>query len=452
MQMTDPAVRQDGLVLGIEDHPAHWWQALLFGWQHTLVDISPFVLPLAVTTALGMSASASASLISYGLIAMGITTLIQTTIGNRLPIIQGPSATLIGTLAPVAAQLGAPAMWGGIVIGGIAEGLLGALRLPGLLRRFLPHTVTGTVVVVIGLSLGALAVRLSIGDGSALNFVFAGSVIALVLLFHTAFRHVAGGLLAQASIFLAIWIVGLGLGGALGKVDWALVAASPWFELPKLFPFGGPFDGWSVTVAATTMILVGYLGSAVESLGDYAATCEVSGVTLEDRHMNRGILAEGAGSLLAACLGGLPCTSYTQNIGIIATTRIASRRVVQIAALILMLYGLCPKFGAMLVALPRSVLGGVFVLVCGMIVVSGIGLVARGLAESGDGSSQAPGNGFVVGLTLILALGVPVYLQRELGETFLSQHPQWLTLIVTNPVVLAVLLGITLNLLVNPKG
>ena len=92
--------------------------------------------------------------------------------------------------------------------------------------------------------------------------------------------------------------------------------------------------------------------------------------------MNRGIFAEGLGSAIASFLGGLPCTSYTQNIGIIATTRVASRFVVQIAAVILILYGLCPKFGALLVAMPRAVLGGVFVIVCGMIAVSGIKLLS----------------------------------------------------------------------------
>ena len=425
---------------------------MLFGWQHTLVDISPFVLPLAVAAALGMTPAESASLVSFGLVAMGLATLLQTTLGNRLPIVQGPSATLVGTLAPVAAQVGAPAMWAGIVLGGILEAIAGALGLPGMLRRWLPPAVTGTVIIVIGLSLGRLAVSLAVGDGSGIHFVLAGSVIGLVLFFNTALRRVAGGLLAQASIFLAIWIVGLGLGSALQMVDWQLVASRPWFELPRLFPYGGPGGGpgggWQLSFAAAVVILVGYLGSAVESLGDYAATCEVSGVDYTERHMNRGIFAEGVGSVLAAVIGGLPCTSYTQNIGIIATTRIASRFVVQMAATILIVYGLCPKFGALLVALPRSVLGGVFVLVCGMILMSGVGLVHAGVRSSKTGSHQ----GFVVGVTLILALGLPNYAAQTLGPEWLETLPQVLRLIVTNPVVLAVLLGIGLNLVVRSLG
>ncbi|MFQ5772248.1 MAG: solute carrier family 23 protein, partial [bacterium] len=100
-----PSIKQP--VYKIDERPQTWWECLLYGWQHTLVDISPFVLPLAVAGAIGMSAAEKAQFINYCLFAMGLATLLQTTIGNRLPIIQGPSATLTGTLVPIASQLGA---------------------------------------------------------------------------------------------------------------------------------------------------------------------------------------------------------------------------------------------------------------------------------------------------------------------------------------------------------
>jgi xanthine/uracil permease len=115
-------------IFGIDERPDSWWETILYGWQHTLVDISPFVLPLAVAAAIGMSPDQEASLINFGLFSMGVATLIQTTIGNRLPIIQGPSATLTGTLAPVASQLGPAAMWGAAFGGGLTEMIFGATR------------------------------------------------------------------------------------------------------------------------------------------------------------------------------------------------------------------------------------------------------------------------------------------------------------------------------------
>ncbi len=386
-----------------------------------------------------MGAGELARFINFGLLAMGVATLVQTTLGNRLPIIQGPSATLIASLAPLAGQVGSGGMWGAIAVGGATEAAIGASGLPGKLRRFLPVAVTGTVIVVIGLSLAQLALRLSLGTGSWLDPTLAALVIAMVFLLQTLGRHWLGGLIARGAIFLSIWVVGLGVGGALGRIDWQLVADKPWFSAPALLPFGSPWNGWELHVGAIVIVLIATLGSLVESLGDYAATCEVADEPLTKKHMNRGIMAEGFGTLTAAVLGGLPCTSYTQNIGIIATTRVASRVVVQVAAGVLILYGLCPKFGALLVALPRSVLGGVFVLVCGMITVSGLRLIQQ--APTTDRTA------FTVGTTLVVSLATPAALRSVLGEDGMDQLPSAVSLVLTNSIVLAVLLGIGLNAL-----
>jgi uracil-xanthine permease len=425
----------------IDERPSTWWESLLYGWQHTLVDISPFVLPLAVAAAIGMSASEEARFINFCLFSMGVATLLQTTIGNRLPIIQGPSATLTGTLAPVAGQLGPAAMWGGAFVGGLVEMAVGGSRVLSMLRRLFPPVVAGTVVLTIALALGQVAIRLLVGDGDVLNFLLAAAVIALVFALQVLGRSVFGGILARASIFLSIWVVGLGLGGALGQVDWALVSEKAWISLPGLFPYGGPGFGWEFAGAAILAVLAGYFGSMVESLGDYAATCAVTDEPYTVRHMNRGIFAEGLGSALASVFGGLPCTSYTQNIGIIAATRVASRFVVQIAAVFLLLYGLSPKFGALLVAMPRSVLGGVFVIVCGMIAVSAIRLL--------QAAPRTTENHLVVGTTLILAIGLPSYLRFSLGREWIEALPTIVGILIANEVVLAVLLGVGLHAALN---
>ncbi len=425
-------------IYGIDERPRRWSECLLYGWQHTLVDISPFVLPLAVAAALGMNNTEVAQLINFGLFAMGIATLIQTTIGNRLPIIQGPSATLTSTLAPIAAWAGAPAMWGAVFAGALVEMALGIAGVFRFVKRAFPASVAGVVIVSIGLSLGKVAVRLSVGDGGASNFLYAAGVIAVILALHVGASELWGGILSRASIFIAIWLVGLGVGGLMGDVDWSLIASKPWWQAPTLFPYGGPGWGWEFSTAAFLGALAGYAGSMVESIGDYAATCSVSGETLRTRHLNRGIFAEGLGCAVASCLGGLPCTSYTQNIGIIATTRVASRVVVQVAALILMLYGLCPKFGALLAAMPRPVLGGVFLVVCGMITISGSQLLAQ--------SSTHAGEALAAGLSLVVAIATPYYTTGVLGNEWLNSISVPARLLLTNTVALAVLGAVSLHL------
>lgn len=428
-------------IYGIDEHPRRAWESLLYAWQHTLVDVSPFVLPLAVAGALGMTLAEQAQFINFCLLGMGCATLIQTSLGNRLPIIQGPSATLTGVLTPIAARAGAPVMWGGIFVGALIETAIGATGVLRRLRSLIPPLVAGVVITVIGLSLGRVAIRLFLADGRPLPVALGAVVIGLILLIQLWGRTRWGGIPARAAIFVSIWLVGLGLGWPLGEVNWQLVAEKPWFQLPQLFPYGGPGFGWDVTGAALVGILAGYLGSMVESIGDYSATCAVAEAPLTPRHINRGLAAEGVGCMVAACLGGLPCTSYTQNVGIIAATRVASRFVVQIAALILALYGLCPKFGALLVAIPRPVLGGVFIVVCGMIAVTGIRMIAEGV--------QAPAEGFVAGVTLVLSLGLPSAVQLEPWAEQVRRLPPLVELPVTNSVVLAMLLAIGLNQVVH---
>ncbi len=428
------------LAYRIDEKPQRLWEAVLYGWQHTLVDISPFVLPLAVATAVGMDAAAQAQLISYTLVAMGVATLLQTTLGNRLPIIQGPSATIIGVMAPVGAQLGAAAMWGGVFVDALIETVFGATGVLGFLRRLFPPVVSGIVVVTIGLALGQLAIRLSIGAGTVIEIALAVATVALVLVLQEWGSRTNRGLVARAAVFISIWVIGIGVGGLLGRVDWGLVGAQPWIRLPTLFPFGTPLE-WDYRLVAVVAIFTGYVGSMVESVGDYVATCAVAEEPFERKHVDRGIVAEGVGCLSATALGGMPCTSFTQNIGIIAATGVASRHVVRIAAVILLLYGLCPKFGALLVAMPRSVLGGVFVLVCGLIVRSGISLLRS--------TPRTDADGLVVGLSLVVALGVPAYVASGLGEAWLAEAGMFARVVLTSPIVIGVIMALGLNLALN---
>jgi uracil permease len=331
-------------------------------------------------------------------------------------------------------------MWGGIFVGGIIETLVGASGILGSLRKAFPVVVSGVVVVSIGFSLGRTAVGWMIGDGSVSNLILAAAVIALILILQFSTKNIANGIFARGAVFFSIWIVGLGLAGIMGKVNWELVASKSWFALPELFPYGGPGFGWEFGIAAIVGVFVGYLGSMVESLGDYAATCAVSGETYKVKHMNKGIRAEGIGCLVASVFGGIPCTSYTQNIGIIATTKVASRFVVQIAACILILYGLSPKFGALLVAIPRSVIGAVFVIVCGSIVVSGMKLVGA--------AKPTTANSYLVGTTLMFAIGIPIYCTTTLSVWTKSMAPI-VQLLLTNTVVIAVMVGIIMNIILN---
>ncbi|MCC5911407.1 MAG: purine/pyrimidine permease [Clostridiaceae bacterium] len=430
--------------LGIDEKPNTWWETLLYAWQHTLVDTSPFVLPLVVGTAIGFTPVQNATFISFNLFATAIATLLQTSIGNRLPLVQGTSAVHTGTMASVGRMFGAGAMWGAVFVGAIVQMIVGLTGILGLLKKYFPISVAGAVVINIGVSLGLISITWVIGDGSSMNFYLALLTFLSVFFLQVYCRKIANGILSRGSIFFSIILVGIVISGIMGQVDWSLVQSKAWFAFPPLFPWGTPWAGngmgWPIVGGAVLGIMSGYLGSTVESIGDYAATCAVAGEDYKVSHMNRGIFSEGLGSAIAVVFGAMPKTSYTQNIGVIATTKIASRFVVQVAAVILGLYGLIPKFGALIVAIPQPVIGAVFVIVCGSIVVSGIQLVGS--------AKQTTSNTTLVGTILIISFGTPVYVKNQMGE-WLSTLSPFIQTVLTNEVVLAVVVGVALNIILN---
>ena len=419
---------------GVDDVPPPV-ETVLYAWQHTLVDVSPYVLPVVVARAVGYSDQQAAYMISACLVLMGIFTFINTTWGHRLPSVMGPSATNTGAMASVGAIFGAPAMWMGALLGGIFEAVVGASGLLGRLRHYLPPYVCGIVVTTIGLSLARVAGGWVFADTRPAMLGLAGATGMSVILLSVVGYRFGLGVLARGSILFSLLLFGIVGAAAAGLADFGAVREAAWLGLPRPFAFGGPGFGWTFVFGAVFGILVGFIGSIAESIGDYAGTCAVSKVTYTVRHIRRGITVEGISSAVAPLFGAIPLTTYSQNTGVIATTRVASRRVIQVAAGILTLYGLSPKVGALLIVIPRPIVGVVFLVVCGMITVAGVRLLSSGRKDEAYILTSAVS--LVAALTLPLAAG---------------RNPEWLgtlapitRLLLTNAVVIATVLAITLN-------
>lgn len=430
---------------GIDDVPPPL-ETLLYAWQHTLVDVSPYVLPMVVASAVGYTAAQAAAMISACLVCMGIATFCNATWGNRLPSVLGPSATDTGAMASAGAIFGPNAMWMAGAVGGLLETLLGLSGLLARLRRYLPPYVCGLVVVAIGVTLARVAGGWLFSDPRPAMLGLAGGTVLAVLVFTLLGHRLGIGLLSRGSILFSLLLGGIAGAALLGLADFSALAAAPWFGLPRLFAFGAPFLGWELVGGAVAGVAIGYVGSISESIGDYAGTCAVSGVTYRVRHMNRGITIEGIASVIGPLFGALPLTTYSQNTGVIATTRVASRRVVQVAAGLLLLYGLSPKLGALLVLIPRPVVGAVFLVICGMIAATGLRLL--GTARSNEVTY------LTTAITLAASLTLP--LAAPAKADWFATLPPLARLILSNGVVLAILLGITLNAVLGavlrPRG
>ena len=393
--------------IGVEEVPKNWAQTLYFAFQITLVDFTPFIWAGSFVALAGLPEAVLPVMIASCFFCMGICTLLQTTIGNRLPLVQGPSSALVSSMGSVTAAYGMPAMWGAVIIGGLIEGVVGAARLMSKIRKLIPPVVVGSVVAAIGFVAAKLAVSwaFSSSDPLLLGLALGSFVLCLI------FKFKGKGLLSQGFILITVLLVGVGNGTAVAVVGAAVL--------------GG---------------FTGYIGSMFESVGDYAALCATCGETYRVKHIDKGIMAEGFGCAIYALFGSLPTTSYTQNIGIVAATGVASRRVTQVAAVLFLLYGLSPKLAALLAAIPRPIVGGVFLVSAAMIMFSGIEVI--------QSSEHNQRNTLVAGTTIGMSVMLPLFCSTT-GAEWAASLPKFLNLLVTSNVFIAVVCGIVLYLLLN---
>src|SRR5262245_65425822 len=219
---------------GVDDVPPPL-ETLLYAWQHTLVDVSPYVLPMIVAAAVGYTAEQAAAMISACLTLMGLATFANVTWGNRLPSVLGPSATDTGAMATAGAIYGAPAMWMAGFIGGIFETIIGVSGVLAPLRRFLPPYVCGILVLTIGVSLARVAGGWVFADPNPAMLGLAGATVLSVVVLTVIGHRLRLGLLARGAILFSLLIFGVGVASALGLANFSALERAPWFGLPHFF-------------------------------------------------------------------------------------------------------------------------------------------------------------------------------------------------------------------------
>ncbi|MCP4203050.1 MAG: xanthine permease [bacterium] len=416
--MPDPAKIQP--IYGLDDRP-ELPRTLVLGAQHVLTMFGATVsVPLLFGPVMGMSPGEVARLISAVMLCSGLATLVQTTIGSRLPIVQGVSFSflgafffIIGQTSTEAAALGVPVgplamryIAGAIILGALVEMTIGFSGLVGFLRKALSPVVIGPVIMLIGLALfmhGApkAGTHWPIGGLTILLII----VFSLVLSRTKRYFRLFPILTAVLGVTLLCYLLskmGVFPEGHPSHVSLAAVGDSQWVRLSPgelIFPWGAPKFHLGFFLA----ILAGYLASMIESVGDYHAVSYMSGGgDPTPKQLNRGIGSEGIGCFLTGVFGGFASTSYSENIGLIGLTKVGSRWVVQVGGIILVVLGIFGKFGGFAAAIPGPVVGGLYCALFGLISAIGIQQLAKA-----DLSSDR--NLFIAGFSLFMGLSVPAY-------------------------------------------
>ncbi|ASJ12249.1 uracil-xanthine permease family protein [Thermococcus thioreducens] len=419
------------LKVGIEERvePS---KALVFGLQHVLAMFGATVtVPLVVGSAIGLSGSEIALMIQAVLLAMGIATLLQTIIGSRYPIVQGSSFAFIPGLIAIGSSLGMAAVQGALIVGGLIEAAIGWLGIIGKVRKLFTPLVTGVTITLIGFSLADVAVK------NFFNFyadpsggaVVKAALVAMITFLTTVFvaLRASGSLKAMPVVVGAV--VGYLVSVPLGLVDSGLVKTLPVVSVPTLFPWGSPvFD-----TTAIILLLFAFMVSIIESVGDYHAIAAVTGSEINEKRIARGIGSEGLACSIAGLLGACGTTSYSENIGVVALTKVGSRYVVQMGAVILILLSLVPKFAGILASMPAPVLGGLTLALYGMISVTGLRLIKERV-EFNDR------NTLILAASLIAGLGAP-----QLPPEFLAAFPKIIASILESGMAVGALTAIILE-------
>ena len=425
-------------------------QAIPLGLQHVLAMFVGNLTPLIIITgscgiASGEFAELQLALLQNAMLIAGIVTLIQLfaigPVGGKVPIIMGTSSGFIGVFKSVAATMGGGilaygAIMGASIIGGLFEAVLGFFLKP--LRKFFPSVVTGTVVLSIGLSLISVGIGSFGGGSSAHDF---GSIpnlcLALfVLVVILAFKHGTKGPLSSSSILIGIifgYIAAFIMGFCLNKtgtyfdpekeqyieytygwvLNWQKVANAKWIAAPSILPVKPVFD-----LRAILPVLIMFIVTAVETVGDISGVMEGGlGREATDKELSGGVICDGIGSSIAALFGILPNTSFSQNVGLVAMTKIVNRIALCTGAVFLILCGLCPKLGALVSIMPQSVLGGAAVIMFSSIVVSGIQLITKTPLTPRNLTivSVALGVGYGMGSNTGILVNVPELIQLVFG-------------------------------------
>lgn len=353
-------------------------KAIPFGLQHILAmfvsNLAPITM-IAGAAKVPVTGAELAMLLQNAMFAAGIATMIQLyplwKIGSRLPVVMGVSFTFVTVLSTISANYGYPAVIGAVLIGGLFEGTLGLSA--KYWRKIISPIVAASVVTAIGFSLFTVGAR-SFGGGYATDF---GSVSNLLLGLITLatcllWNMFAKGYLKQLSV-LAGLIVGYIVAIFMGKVDLSMIMSGGIVALPHLLPIKPEFHAGAIMSACII-----FLVSAAETIGDTSALVAGGlGREITGEEISGSLACDGYGSFISGLFGCPPVTSFSQNVGLVAMTKVVNRFTIMTGAVAMILAGLFPPIGNFFASLPQSVLGGCTIMMFGTILTSGMQMIAN---------------------------------------------------------------------------
>lgn len=411
------------IVYGIDERPP-LGRSVIYGFQHIFAMILGSITgAVIIGESIGLNSEQIGLLIGYINFAVGIATILQVTFGVKLPIIQGstsghlPAYLALGSVGVALYSdptLTMQYIGGALLVGALLESFFGAINIFHWIVKWVSPITVGIIVSMVGLGLWPV-VNDFIGSG----WVYAIAVMSLVMLFSFAL----GAMMKTMALFMAVIIAygGALLGTWLGwfgeshslYVNIGNIISGAWISWPEVFPWGTPKFNVGFILAMT----IPYIATAFESFGDYIAVANSSNVDSPNvKRVSRGIAFEGLGSFISSCLGATATSSFSQNVGVVRLSGVASRFVCVVAGILLLFIGIIGKLGVFLAEIPRVILGSVYLTAFGILVMTGFRLILKAKVTTSR-------NEILIGTSLLLGLALPAYMKEnpiEVGNTSLQ--------------------------------
>ncbi len=412
-------------------------RSIPYGVQHILAMFVANLAPIMIIAGVaGLNDAQTGGMIQAAMLIAGIGTLIQLfpigRLGSGLPIVMGISFTFVTVLTGVVATYGINAAMGAIIVGGCIEGVLGLFA--QYWRKLISPIVAAVVVTSIGFSLLSVGAT-SFGGGSgaedfgSLRNLILGTVSLVSCL---AFQSLVKGKQKHLSVLFGL-IVGYIVAIPMGAVNFSSFEGVQLFAAPSLMPFTPEFD-----LGAIISVALIFLVSATETLGDTTAVCQTGlNRDVKDRELSGSIATDGFVSALSGCFGCMPITSFSQNVGLVAMTKVVNRKAIATGAVIMILAAFCPVISALFSSLPEPVLGGCTIMMFGNIIVAGFQMIASA------GFSQR--NIVIAALSLAVGIGF-----TQVSELFVAFPELVQSVFAQNCVAVVFLVAVVANL-VLPK-
>lgn len=426
---------QEQMLYQIDDKPP-LGVSIVLALQHILAAFAGIIaVPLVVAGALNLSVEETSMMVSASIFVAGVTTVLQSKglgpIGSRVSGMMGTDFTFANPAISVGSRFGIAGIVGATIAGSLVEIVLSRFIKP--LMTFFPPLITGTVVALIGITLLPVSMDWAAGGSGAKDYgsVENISIAFVIMVFTLLLNHYGKGLWSTASVFIGM-IFGYILCIFLGKVDLSAVNDAAWFALPNVFHYGVTFD-----LSAILSFIPAYVVSLIGTVGIMMAIGEASNTKMSSNRAANGVLADGVGSLIAGVLGAGPNTAFSQNVGLITLTKVASRHVMILAGIILAVLGVFPKLSALISIMPQPVLGGVGVIMFGLVAAQGIKTLAT--VKIGDRE--------LLIISVAFALGIGVTVRPEL----LVGLPTPIQMVLSSGISTGTLAALILNIVLKEK-